>query len=186
MKGYIIHIVVLISLASICDGKWGVMQLLRIPIPRQPYINQLVYIILFLILIFVALTLYDTEGCVEGDGSDTPRQRAECVNACNTTWVRTFFEYSSDKSNFSNVPLTVSHCLMWCDIAMQGNGRCCSGSGIGRDSVLDFSDRCMNGNCRTSRHVKYYIANDEGFEYDNLFFSYIVHTQITNTDSINT
>ena len=41
---------------------------------------------------------------------------------------------------------------------MQGNGRCCSGSGIGRDSVLDFSDRCMNGNCRTSRHVKYYIA----------------------------
>ena len=67
------------------------MQLLRIPIPRQPYINQLVYIILFLILIPVALTLYDTEGC-DPEGEDDPYQQAECAQACNATWVRTFFE----------------------------------------------------------------------------------------------
>ena len=95
------------------------MQLLLIPIPRQPYINQLVYIILFLILIFVALTLYDTEGCVEGDGSDTPRQRAECVNACNTTWVRTFFENDTFQINpiflmSHSLCLTVS-----CDVTLQ-------------------------------------------------------------------
>ena len=127
--------------------------------------------------------MYDTEGCVEGDGNDTPRQRAECVNACNTTWVRTFFENDTVEIN----PIfLMSHSLFLtvsCDVTLQC--RAMGGVAVALD-LAGTVDRCMNGNCRTSRHVKYYIANDEGFEYDNLFFSYIVHTQITNTDSINT